>query len=118
MLCFNSCVTSELWTPLFATFVGFTHVDTPWESNGGSVISSSERLCESWSYTPLSVIVSGISSVSCLFSCVLKIAVLSKHSSCVVYILYRSRSNTGSIVSDYGLDNWGSIPDRGRGFFF
>jgi hypothetical protein len=23
-----------------------------------------------------------------------------------------------SIVSDYGLDDWGSIPDRGRGFLF
>jgi hypothetical protein len=23
-----------------------------------------------------------------------------------------------SIVSDYGLDDWGLIPDRGRGFFF
>jgi hypothetical protein len=22
-----------------------------------------------------------------------------------------------SIVSDYGLDGWGSTPDRGRGFF-
>jgi hypothetical protein len=27
------------------------------------------------------------------------------------------RSITVSIVSDYGLDNRGSIPDRGRGFF-
>jgi hypothetical protein len=25
---------------------------------------------------------------------------------------------SGSIVSDYGLDDRGSIPDRGRGFFF
>jgi hypothetical protein len=30
----------------------------------------------------------------------------------------RSRSSSGSIVSDYGLDDRGSIPDRGRGFFF
>jgi hypothetical protein len=26
--------------------------------------------------------------------------------------------SSGSIVSDYGLDDRGSIPDRGRGFFF
>jgi hypothetical protein len=30
----------------------------------------------------------------------------------------RSRSSPGSIVSDYGLDDRGSIPDWGRGFFF
>jgi hypothetical protein len=29
-----------------------------------------------------------------------------------------SRGSSGSIVTDYGLDDWGSIPDRGRGFFF
>jgi hypothetical protein len=29
-----------------------------------------------------------------------------------------SCSSSGSIVSDYGLDDRGSIPDRGRGFFF
>jgi hypothetical protein len=29
-----------------------------------------------------------------------------------------SRSSSGSIVSDYGLDNQGSIPNRGREFFF
>jgi hypothetical protein len=29
-----------------------------------------------------------------------------------------SRSSSGSIVSDYGLDDWGSIPDKGREFFF
>jgi hypothetical protein len=29
-----------------------------------------------------------------------------------------SCSSSGSIVSDYGLDDQGSIPDRGRGFFF
>jgi hypothetical protein len=28
-----------------------------------------------------------------------------------------SRSSSGSTVSDYGLDDRGSIPDRGRGFF-
>jgi hypothetical protein len=27
-----------------------------------------------------------------------------------------SRGSSGSIVSDYGLDDRGSIPDRGRGF--
>jgi hypothetical protein len=29
----------------------------------------------------------------------------------------RSQGSSVSIVSDYGLDNWGSIPNRGRGFF-
>jgi hypothetical protein len=29
-----------------------------------------------------------------------------------------TRGSSGSIVSDYGLDDRGSIPDRGRGFFF
>jgi hypothetical protein len=29
-----------------------------------------------------------------------------------------SRGSSGSIVSDYGLDDRGSIPDGGRGFFF
>jgi Ca2+-binding EF-hand superfamily protein len=29
-----------------------------------------------------------------------------------------SSGSIGSIVSDYGLDDRGSIPDRGRGFFF
>jgi hypothetical protein len=29
-----------------------------------------------------------------------------------------SRGSSVSIVSDYGLDDQGSIPDRGRGFFF
>jgi hypothetical protein len=29
-----------------------------------------------------------------------------------------SRGSSGSIVSDYGLDDWGSIPERSRGFFF
>jgi hypothetical protein len=29
-----------------------------------------------------------------------------------------SRGSSGSIVSDYGLDDRGSIPDKGRGFFF
>jgi hypothetical protein len=33
------------------------------------------------------------------------------------YYLPRSRGSSGSIVSDYGLDNRGSIPDRGRRFF-
>jgi hypothetical protein len=31
--------------------------------------------------------------------------------------LLPSRGSSVSIVSDYGLDDWGSIPDRGRGFF-
>jgi hypothetical protein len=31
---------------------------------------------------------------------------------------YRSRGSSVSIVSDYGLDDRGSIPDRGSGFFF
>jgi hypothetical protein len=29
-----------------------------------------------------------------------------------------SHGSSVSIVSGYGLDDWGSIPDRGRGFFF
>jgi hypothetical protein len=29
-----------------------------------------------------------------------------------------SHGSSGSIVSDYGLDDRSSIPDRGRGFFF
>jgi hypothetical protein len=29
-----------------------------------------------------------------------------------------SRGSSVGIVSDYGLDDRGSIPDRGRGFFF
>jgi hypothetical protein len=31
--------------------------------------------------------------------------------------LFMSRGSSVSIVSDYGLDDRGSIPDRGRGFF-
>jgi hypothetical protein len=31
--------------------------------------------------------------------------------------LYGSRGSSVSIVSDYGLDDQGSIPDGGRGFF-
>jgi hypothetical protein len=30
----------------------------------------------------------------------------------------RSRGSSGSIVPDYGLDDQGSIPDKGREFFF
>jgi hypothetical protein len=30
----------------------------------------------------------------------------------------RAEASGGSIVSDYGLDDRGSIPGRGRGFFF
>jgi hypothetical protein len=33
-------------------------------------------------------------------------------------LMKRSCGSSGSIVSDYGLDDQGSIPDRGRGFFF
>jgi hypothetical protein len=36
----------------------------------------------------------------------------------VLIVFIRSRGSSGSIVSDYGLDDRGSIPDRGRGFFF
>jgi hypothetical protein len=32
--------------------------------------------------------------------------------------VFGSRGSSGSIVSDYGLDDRGSIPDRGRGFLF
>jgi hypothetical protein len=36
----------------------------------------------------------------------------------IFYIsLFRSRVSSGSIVSDYGLDDRGSIPGRGKGFF-
>jgi hypothetical protein len=35
-----------------------------------------------------------------------------------LYIDSKSRGSSGSIESDYGLDDRGSIPDRGRGFFF
>jgi hypothetical protein len=31
---------------------------------------------------------------------------------------YMSQGNLVSFVSDYGLDNWDSIPGRGKGFFF
>jgi hypothetical protein len=30
---------------------------------------------------------------------------------------FRSWGSSVRIVSDYGLDDWGLIPDRGRGFF-
>jgi hypothetical protein len=33
-------------------------------------------------------------------------------------IIMRSQGSSVSIVSDYGLDDRGSIPDRGREFFF
>jgi hypothetical protein len=33
-------------------------------------------------------------------------------------LMNRSRGSSGSIVSDYGLDDRGSIPDRDREFFF
>jgi hypothetical protein len=33
-------------------------------------------------------------------------------------MIFRSRGSSVSIVSDYGLDDRDSIPDRGRGFFF
>jgi hypothetical protein len=34
------------------------------------------------------------------------------------YSLIEGRGSSVSIVSDYGLDDRGSIPGRGRGFFF
>jgi hypothetical protein len=36
----------------------------------------------------------------------------------IANVLVGSRGSSGSIMSDYGLDDRGSIPDRGRGFFF
>jgi hypothetical protein len=30
----------------------------------------------------------------------------------------QSRGSSGGLVSDYGLDDRGSIPDKDRGFFF
>jgi hypothetical protein len=41
---------------------------------------------------------------------------LSHRTNFTIYICYKCGSS-GSIVSDYGLDDRGSIPDRGRGFF-
>jgi hypothetical protein len=35
----------------------------------------------------------------------------------IVTVFIGSRGSSVSIVSDYGLDDWGSIPDRGRGLF-
>jgi hypothetical protein len=35
-----------------------------------------------------------------------------------IYNFIKSRGSLVSIASDYGLDDRGSIPDRGRGFFF
>jgi hypothetical protein len=35
-----------------------------------------------------------------------------------IYHLLRSRGSSVSIVTDYGLNDRSSIPDRGRGFFF
>jgi hypothetical protein len=40
------------------------------------------------------------------------------HSFIIFYCNVKSRGSRGSIVSDHGLDDWGSILDRGRGFFF
>jgi hypothetical protein len=34
-----------------------------------------------------------------------------------VYLQFGSRVSSGSIVSDYGLDDRGSIPGGGKGFF-
>jgi hypothetical protein len=36
----------------------------------------------------------------------------------ILYLLIGSRGSSVSTVSDYELDDRGSIPDRGRGFFF
>jgi hypothetical protein len=41
---------------------------------------------------------------------------LLKHIAC--FNIRGSRGSSVSIVSDYGLDDQGSIPDRGRGFLF
>jgi hypothetical protein len=35
----------------------------------------------------------------------------------IVIILKESRGSSVSIMTGYGLDDWGSIPDRDRGFF-
>jgi hypothetical protein len=37
---------------------------------------------------------------------------------CYILSVIRSRGSSVSIVSDYGLDDRGSIPDKGRRFFF
>jgi hypothetical protein len=36
----------------------------------------------------------------------------------IYFVNYRSRGSSVSIVTDYGLDDRGSIPDRSIGFFF
>jgi hypothetical protein len=36
---------------------------------------------------------------------------------CGKYVCHGSRGSSGSIVSDYGLDDRGSIPGGGKGFF-
>jgi hypothetical protein len=48
---------------------------------------------------------------------------LMKQEVIVAYLMYTTikiwtRGSSGSIVSDYGLDDRGLVPDRGRGFFF
>jgi hypothetical protein len=47
-----------------------------------------------------------------------KLAVLSLDENASRLVNLWSRGNSVSIVSDYGLDDRGSIPDKGRGFFF
>jgi hypothetical protein len=37
---------------------------------------------------------------------------------CSVTVSYGSRGSSVSIATDYGLEDRGSIPDRGRGCFF
>jgi hypothetical protein len=36
----------------------------------------------------------------------------------IQYYLRRSRGSSVRRVTEYGLDDRGSVPDRGRGFFF
>jgi hypothetical protein len=48
----------------------------------------------------------------------LKDVVLLYYCMVILVELIKSRGSSGSIVSEYGLDDRGSIPDGGRGFFF
>jgi hypothetical protein len=37
---------------------------------------------------------------------------------CSKILVTTYKTGSGVAQSDYGLDDWGLIPDRGRGFFF
>jgi hypothetical protein len=58
-----------------------------------------------------------VSNASVNDSGLLSTGMTSEYLHCSTKII-RSRGSSVSIVTDYGLDNRGSIPDRDRGFFF